>query len=61
MTDYLINEISKENFKISDVYKGSDIFIEEKYGTYTITTENISNIFECEEILRKYYGVQNEE
>ena len=45
MTDYLINEISKENFKISEVYKGSDIFIEEEYATYIQSLLKIFQIF----------------
>ena len=60
MSDYIINEIEKENFNVTDIYNGTHILIE-KYATFTITTNNLTEINECENILRNYYKINNNE
>ena len=57
LSDYLIKEIENENFNYTKVYDGENILIEEKYSNFTITTENIDDILECENILRNYYNI----
>ena len=61
ISNYLINKIEKELFNITDVNLGNTILIEEKYAIFTITNDNLSEIFECENTLRNYYDIQNEE
>jgi hypothetical protein len=61
MSNYIINELKKENFNIRDVYGGQNILIKEKYARFFITVDNLTEIYECENTLRKYYNIQNKE
>ena len=61
MSNYITKEIKKENFNVTDIYYGKNIIIEEKYANFSITIENMSEIFECENILKNYYNINNDE
>ena len=59
ITNYLSKEIEKGNFNVTDVYNGNNITIEEKYAKFSITMNNINELFECGNILRNYYNINN--
>ena len=61
MKNYISKEIKKGNFNISGAYKENNILIEEKYAKFSIAMKNFSELFECENILRNYYNISNNE
>ena len=61
MINYIKNEIENEKLNIADIYYGNDILIKEKNTKFTITMNNLSDIYECETILRNLYNIKNEE
>ena len=61
MINYIIKEIENINLDIAYVYSGENIIIEEKYIHSIITVNNLVEIEECENILRYYYNIENDE